>query len=1087
MDCPECQHHNPEGAKFCNECGYNLDEVLDATEASSVAKGKRKHATILFSDLSGYTAITENVDPEEVKRIMKLIFSKITKIIKSYEGFIEKFIGDAVMAVFGVPKAHEDDPIRAIRAAIEIHYAVEGLSPKFEDKIGHSLKMHSGINTGLVVTGDIGADGTEELTGDAVNLASRLEGIAKAGEIIVGPDTYAQTVNYFEYEKLKPTRIKGKQQLFDIYKVQSAQRESFKTHRLQGLQAALTGRYEEMKLLSEAVERLKQGQGSIVSIYGDAGTGKSRLKKELKDTLIMEDIAWHEGHAFGYTKNVPYYPLINLLTHAFQIDEGDSPEQIRLKVEAGIAFLLGEDNQYTPYIGSLFALTYLELEGISPEYWKDKLYDSIQAVLRSLKDKGPTIVCFEDLHWADPSFIELLHRLLKISSENALFICTYRSHFSLFDGAPPDGIRERHQEIHLRDLEPIDAQAMLNSLLKTESIPNNLSDFVRSKAEGNPFYLEEMINSLIESEILTRDNGNWKVNRGIIEADIPATIQGVLSARVDRLEKYSKRVLQEASVIGRAFLYDILKKITEIDTTIDQYLSGLESLDLIRTQSMEPELEYIFKHALTQEVVYNGLLKTERQEIHEHIGLAIEQLFQDRLPEFYEALSFHFGQSKSLYKAVDYLIKSGEKSLSKYAVQESHQYYEKAYRLITDKQTKTEKERELLFDLLIKWSLVYYYRGDFKGHTALLKRHENEADLVNDKEKRGMFYGWLGFILQFRWELADSYRYLQKALKLGEEAKNQRVIGYACTWLIYACAVMDKYEEGKSYWKRAVPIAKEIESDTYLYFKSMGGLGYLNAFSGEKKHSYEIGNQLLEYGMKHSNIRTQVVGHVCIGHSYFSEGNLTKAISCYRKAIDVAEDPFYTQWPRVFVGICCVLNDQLNEAEEALNEVSSYLQNFGCEVFAPAVMPFVGIVLIKKGDMSKGLKTIEKNLEYSREKNFGWGITVFEYVLGNLYYQIACGDKPSMSIALKNFGFLVKNVPFASKKAENYFNTAIESAKQFQAKGFEGMANLDLGLLHKAKKRNNLAEKYISQAIRIFKQIGAEVRLKKAHEELKLL
>jgi len=495
-------------------------------------------------------------------------------------------------------------------------------------------------------------------------------------------------------------------------------------------------------------------------------------------------------------------------------------------------------------------------------------------------------------------------------------------------------------------------------------------------------------------------------------------------------------------------------------------------------------LEYIFKHALTQEVVYNGLLKKERKKIHERIGLVMEQLFKDRLPEFYEALSFHFSQAKSLHKAVDYLIKSGEKSLGRYAVQESHKYYKKAYNLITDKQAKTEKERELLFDLLNKWSLVYYYRGDFKEHTDLLKRHENEADLMSDMEKRGMFYGWLGFILQFRMELTDSYRYLQKALKLGEEAESQRVIGYASTWLAYTCAVMDKYEEGYSYWEKAVSIAEIIESDTYLYFKSMGAIGHLNSFSGDKKHSLEIGNALLQYGEEHSNIRSKVVGNICIGHSHFADGDFDKAFSCYQKAVDVAEDPFYTQWPRAFVGLCCIMNDQIDQGEEALNEVSSYLQNYGCEIFGPAVMPFVGIVFIKKGNMSKGLKTIENILEYSKEKNWGWGIALSEYVLGYLYYQIAYGEKPGMSIVLKNIGFLTKNIPFASKKASNYFNRAIESAKQFGAKGILGQAYLDLGILHKAQKRNKLAGECISEAIHIFEQLGAEVRLKQAQDAL---
>ena len=619
----------------------------------------------------------------------------------------------------------------------------------------------------------------------------------------------------------------------------------------------------------------------------------------------------------------------------------------------------------------------------------------------------------------------------------------------------------------------------------TESIPLDLQRFVRDKIEGNPFYIEEVINSLIESEILIRDSEAWKVKGPIREADISSSIHGVISGRLDRLEKETKRILQEASVIGRSFLYKILRKITDLKDQIDKSLSGLEQLDLIKTRTIDPDLEYIFKHALTQEVVYSGLLKKERRTIHERIGLVIEHLFQDRLPEFYETLAFHFQNGQSVSKAVDYLMKSGEKSLRMYSVQESHEYYKKAYKLIADKQTKTEEERELLFDLLIRWSLVYYYRGDFKEQTDLLKRHESEADLVNDKEKRGMFYGWLGFVLQFRLELEDSYRYLQKALNLGEEANNKRVIGYACTWLVYTLAVSDKYEEGYYYWQRAVKIAKLIESDQYLYLKSISGMGHLNFFSGEKNQSYETGTMLLQYGEKHSNIRSQVVGHICIGHCHFADGDLTKALSCYQRAVDIAEDPFYTQWPRLYVGLCYFLCDQIKESEDALNKVSSYMHKSGCDILGPAIVPFLGAIAIKKGDMSEGLKMIVEIQNSCIQKNWGYGIAISEYILGNLYFQIAYGKRSrNLSVIIKNFKFLAKNVPFASKKAEDYFKKAIESAKQFGAKGILGWAYLALGRLYQGKKRNDQAKDCVAKAVRIFDQIGAEVYLRNAMDTL---
>ena len=393
-----------------------------------------------------------------------------------------------------------------------------------------------------------------------------------------------------------------------------------KIHRLHGLRAELIGRKAEMAQLSEAVENLSQGKGSVFSIIGAAGTGKSRLVEEFKASLDLDKIQWREGHAFPYAQNIPYFPLIDLISKAIQIDEGDSPETVKEKLESSLELLIGKKQDIAPYIGSLYSLDYPEIDEVSPEFWKAELQKAILMVLTALAQRAPTVVCLEDLHWADPSTIELVHFLLSEIRHPVLFLCVYRPTISPFSTHQIKAMAIPHQELHLRDLSLSEAQNMVESLLKTDTVPKDLQRFIRNKVEGNPFYLEEAINSLIESNILVPENGDWKVSGTITESEISATIQGVISARVDRLEQESKRILQEASVIGRSFYYEILKRISEIKDNIDRNLSGLERFDLIKTKSIQPYLEYIFKHALTQEVVYNGLLKKERREIHEQIG-----------------------------------------------------------------------------------------------------------------------------------------------------------------------------------------------------------------------------------------------------------------------------------------------------------------------------------------------------------------------------------------------------------------------------------------------------------------------------------
>jgi len=578
----------------------------------------------------------------------------------------------------------------------------------------------------------------------------------------------------------------------------------------------------------------------------------------------------------------------------------------------------------------------------------------MRTVFSALAQRGPTIICFEDLHWADPSSLDLVRFLLSQIREPIIFICVYRPLITLFSSHQINSLHHPYLEITLQDLSRSDSQEMVESLLKTDAIPKDLQQFIGTKVEGNPFYLEEAINSLIESDFLVRDNGGWRITQQIGEADISSTIQGVISARVDRLEQESKRILQEASVIGRSFYYEILNKISALKEGIDKCLIGLERLDLIKAKSIQPELEYFFKHALTQEVVYNGLLKKERRKIHERIGYVIEKLFKNRLPEFYETLAYHFKMGQSIHKAIDYLMKSGEKSLSRYALDESNQYYREAYDLLTKKIADfSMKEKRLLVHLLVEWALVFYYRGDFKGLNNLLSAHEDFAGSVEKDESAGMFFAWLGFALYFRGKPQESYQYLQSAIKFGEEINSQLVIGYACAWIAITCSSLGLLDEGITYGKRAKEISTSIAQDQYLYFKSRAALGFVYFFQGKSKETYNAGKTIWEYGQQHSNIRSQVMGYWIMAFSYILDGNRSGAIEYLEGALQISADPFYSQFVKLFLGNVYTAAGQISKAEDLLIEVASYCREFGCELFEDMIQPDLETIRKSKTGLSE--------------------------------------------------------------------------------------------------------------------------------------
>jgi class 3 adenylate cyclase/tetratricopeptide (TPR) repeat protein len=1083
--CSKCGAEIPGDRQFCGQCGERIAEAAGTGKNAAFPDRERKFVTALFSDLSGYSAMAAKLDPEEVKEIMSQIFGEIAQVVARYEGFIERFVGDAVMALFGVPKVHEDDAVRAIKAAKEIHLAVEALSPKFEKKIGSRLSMHSGINTGLVVTGEVNLEkGTHGITGQAINLASQLQRFAEAGEILVGPDTHRQAQGHFTFEALNPIKVKGSVEPIPVARVLSQKEQPVTVHRLSGLRADLIGRDVELGALREAIGNLRDGRSAVFAIWGDVGTGKSRLVEELKAGGAVKGVQWVEGHAYAYAQNIPYFPLKDILNRAVPIDEDDPPAAVREKITSWTEDVLGGKDDALPYLGSLYALSYPELEDVGPEVWKSRLRAAALRIFSALAHKAPTVFWIEDLHWADPSFVDLLRTCLVQFHEPAVFLCAYRPPFTLFTPDQLGPVAESYREIRLHDLSAPEAQEMLESLLKTDTIPTDLRNFVQDKAEGNPFYLEELVNALIESETLVREHRVWKAARSLNQWEIPSTIHGVITGRLDRLEKEKKRVLQQASVLGRSFLYEILKRVTDLKQDIDPCLRSLEQASLIKARTLEPDLEYVFKHALTQEVAYNGLVKKERQEIHERAGQVIEFLFRERLPEVYETLAYHFKNGQSQDKAVAYLVKSGEKSFSRYSVEESHLYFKEAFEILSKKDDKTREDEEKIIDLLNKWSFVYYYRGDYRTLLSSLTEYKPLAESLEDKSKLGIFYCWLGAALYHKERIREAYEYLKKTLALGEGIKDHRVIAYASSWLCWVCAELGLLDEAIVHANRGQEVAGVLELED-LYCLSLTGMGQAYWYRGETKKTDEAGRALLKRSQKLGNIRGVVLGHYLIGCSQFMAGDFPSAIESYKTSIRLSADPYYSQWPRMLLGLSYALIGRYEEAEEVVQEVLDFTGKFDVRIIGTPAASIMGIVLAVKGILGQGLRVYEEGRRSYMETQRRWCYALSEYIFGNMYLQIVKDVKAKgIPFVARNIVFMVTRFLSLNRRAEGHLMKAVEEAEKIGARVTLGMAHLALGRLYLSRKRSQEARESLSKAVDVFARCGATAYLDQANEAL---
>jgi class 3 adenylate cyclase/tetratricopeptide (TPR) repeat protein len=695
--CPQCGKALPIAAKFCNECGHDLREPHKAPSIDldqprsytpkhladkilagrSSIEGERKLVTVLFADVGNYTSISEKVDPEEIHRIMDGCFKILMDEIHRYEGTINQFTGDGVMALFGAPVAHEDNAQRACYASLAIQKAMEDYSEKVKNDCGVEFKMRIGLNSGPVIVGSIGDDLRMDYTavGDTTNLAARIQQAAKPGEVWTSQETRNIVQDYFQDESVGEIPLKGKAQPQAIYRIVSERagvRTRFEAGFVRGI-TELVGRNAEMEALRAAFVRVKGGDAQVVDVVGEAGVGKSRLVYEFQKG-VGEEAIYLAGICVHHGRNINFLPVIDVVKAAFGIEEGMTAEEagnrITRKAVQGLAPMI-------PFYRGLLSLEVDDptFRTLNPEGRKFGTFEAVKNILLTLSEEKPLVLFLEDVQWMDKISEEFFAYLSRcILGHPVLMLAAYRP-----DGSPSWAQGTHYQRLGLEPLSSNFSIRLVRNILGGVVLEPELEQKIVDKTEGNPLFVEEIVRELLDRGDLVRAGDRYICKHPIDQCEIPNTVQGVLAARMDRLSQDLKRTVQVASVIGKAFAFRLLKSIMELGDELRAHLTNLVGLEILYEKALYPELEYIFRHTLTQEVAYDSLLKQRRQEIHSRIARTIEDLYGERLEEHYEMLAHHYERSGNPEKAVQFLILAAEKSNQNSAARAACELFSKAF------------------------------------------------------------------------------------------------------------------------------------------------------------------------------------------------------------------------------------------------------------------------------------------------------------------------------------------------------------------------------------------------------------------------
>jgi tetratricopeptide (TPR) repeat protein len=898
---------------------------------------------------------------------MSRAFDLMLAEVHRYEGTVNQFLGDGIMALFGAPIAHEDHARRAVHAALGIGRALETYQTELAPR-GIRFRARQGLNTGLVVVGSIGSDLRMDYTavGDTTNVAARLQQAGEPGRVTISEATHRLVRGYFETRPLGELHLKGKAESIVAWEVVAAHetRTRLEVEADRGL-TPFVGRERELGSLVDAFERAREGQGQVVFLVGEAGIGKSRLLLELR-RRIADGAAWQEGHCLSFGKAMAFHPLVDLLRRQFGVEEGDGETAIASKIERGVTAVGAPLGLVAPYLRALLSVDPgdADVRAMSPAQRRGETLEALRRLLVHAADQRPQVLVIEDLHWIDGASEQFLTALVdSVPALRALLIFTHRPGYaSLF------GERTYFTRVVLSALSAEDSARMAAAVLATDALPAELRALVAAKAEGNPFYVEELVKSLEETGILVPRGGRYELARPVTGLSVPGTIHDLIAARIDRLEEAPKRTLQLASVIGREFTRRLVDRLADVRAQNDDLLRELTMLELIRERRLYPELAYMFKHALTQDVAYASLLVQRRKELHGLIGLAIEELYPDRLPEHYEMLAHHFSLAEVWERALDYLVKAAEKASRAFGLRQAIDLYGEAL----EAARRVEGRAPVATFMAIQRARadLYFGIGDFERSRAEAAVLVDLARRVQDRPEEAGALVQEASALQWIEDFPASLARAREGIEIAEAVGAAASLSGGLYVRGYVQGVSGRLDAAESDLLRALEVAR-TSGDPGRQALALHLLGLYKSWQGQYREGMELGGDGVRIAREHRLVVPLLRCLWTHGVASSELGNYDAALAALDEGLALAEkigdDAFITRflntlgWLRIDCGDF-VRGVELSERSyELTNRSSRAGHGTGAERRA-FIRNNEADALTAKGDLAGAAEALEESL-----------------------------------------------------------------------------------------------------------------------------